>query len=397
MMATVTPPELIAVAPITVSSATGVARPSPKRSVPALDGLRSLGRISIVFGHALKGHYRFTDVLFNRLGDVGVSVFFVISGYLITGLLVRDAKRSDTVHLGRFYLRRTLRIFPPFFAYLAIIAIIEGAGILPRPANAQWWPALTYTSNLFYTHDWLTAHSWTLAIEEQFYIIWPIVFTLCVWRRGTTRAVQLGAWLVVAAIVISPLARVLAFALTKNGSLTSGLTFDFVAAGSGLALLEEADMLRRPQRVLLAMRQSKLMPFVGVLVVLLHLVFSGAHHWMFAFDIIVVVPTEAVLLSLFIGWCIHNPNDVMGRVLNFRPLRVVAIGSYSLYLWQQMFLGPDAPVHWPLPIALLALCACSAASYWLIERPSVWIRDVVSNAVGFQRKTSSAVETQVAM
>ncbi|HMA03779.1 MAG TPA: acyltransferase, partial [Gemmatimonadaceae bacterium] len=211
-------------------------RPST-RDLPSLDGLRALSITFVILGHAIQGRVaHLADVVLSRLANFGVCVFFVISGYLITTLLAREAELRDGVSLRRFYLRRTLRIFPPYYAYLLTILVGVFALGWELPPGARLWPAFTYTTNVIPTHFWLTLHAWSLSIEEQFYLTWPIVLALSIRHRGVSAGLRSGQRLALMGLMAFPLLRVAAFALTRDGNLTSGLIFDYVAAGSAVAL-----------------------------------------------------------------------------------------------------------------------------------------------------------------
>src|SRR3569623_458451 len=152
-------------------------RPS-SRDLPSLDGLRAISIACVILGHATQGRVTpLLAIVLSRLSQFGVCVFFVISGYLITSLLRKEAELRENVNLGRFYLRRTLRIFPPYYAFITVIALGVAMNAWTMPKDARWWPALTYTSEIFPTHFWLLSHSWSLSIEEQFYMTWPLILS----------------------------------------------------------------------------------------------------------------------------------------------------------------------------------------------------------------------------
>lgn len=350
-------------------------RPSP-RDLPSLDGLRAISIGFVILGHASEGRVSpLVAAIFSRLAHFGVCVFFVISGYLITTLLRREAERSKNVSLRRFYLRRTLRIFPPYYLYLAVIALGVTLGCWTLPSGTRWWPALTYLTNIFGT-TWLLGHGWSLSIEEQFYVTWPIVLATCIRRRGTAAGSQLASRIAWCALLGLPVLRVLVFGITRDGVVTTGLIFDFVAAGSALALVHANREWDGVRSILNRILRSGRTPLVAIVALVLHLSFTGTIRWMFAIDIVVVTPIEAVLLALFVAWAVVNSDHLVGRALNVRALRLIGIGSYSLYIWQQLFLGPRVPLanQWPLLGRLIAVGTCAATSYFLVERPALRLR-----------------------
>jgi peptidoglycan/LPS O-acetylase OafA/YrhL len=152
--------------------------------IPSLDGLRAISISMVVASHSALclsiTHPEWFEMRLSSLalstlnlsGRLGVNVFFVISGFLITTLLLKDG------HLGRFYFRRTLRIFPPFYAYLIVVLVLVGFGIISVPTT-DLIAGFTYTENYFATKDgWYLLHAWSLAVEEQFYLILPAMMLL---------------------------------------------------------------------------------------------------------------------------------------------------------------------------------------------------------------------------
>ncbi len=160
------------------------------RYYPALDGLRALSVLAVVWHHARPTGL--TDPLTTR-GYLGVDVFFVISGFLITTLLCREQEEKGQVSLLRFWMRRILRLAPLWYAILAALSIVflwvlPDAGMAPAFWRDLPWNA-TYTSNLIVPGTFL-ALSWSLAVEEQFYVLWPLV-----WAKIPSVAVPLLTFL----------------------------------------------------------------------------------------------------------------------------------------------------------------------------------------------------------
>lgn len=350
-------------------------RPS-SRDLPSLDGLRAVSIAFVLVGHWSQGH-AIPDLRLVHLADLGVLVFFVISGYLITTLLCREAQKRRDVSLRRFYLRRTLRIFPPYYSYLAVIALASVGGVLVIPSETRWWSALSYVTNFVGTNNPLMRHTWSLSLEEQFYITWPGILAFWI-RRSATANVASSAILrfIVALITFPIILRVVVFALTRDGGLTGQFILDYFAAGSALAVLESVKGERSSAAALDFLMHRRWMPMAGLAVLALHFGFTGNLRWDFAVNMLILTPAKATLLACFVVWTVRNPRHTIGRFLNWRLMRVVGVGSYSLYLWQQMFFAPGASftTHWSAPLRLAAALTCAAISYFVIERPSLRLR-----------------------
>lgn len=200
------------------------AKPNPRKPhIPELDGLRGLAILLVFAGHTAQFGSQYsetTNPLMSFLGrntGLGVDLFFVLSGFLITGLLY-DAKESSG-YFRTFYARRTLRIFPLYYATLAIVAALKFGfpdvfALKTLTSEAQWanW---TYTSNILIAlKDWgsepgYLGHFWSLAVEEQFYVVWPVV-VLAIRRE---RLIQ-TCW---AGILVAFVARIIFFRQLRRG------------------------------------------------------------------------------------------------------------------------------------------------------------------------------------
>ena len=160
---------------------------------PSLDGMRAVAILAVVAYHL--GHM--------PTGLFGVDVFFVISGYLITGLLADEQRRRGTISLARFYGRRALRLLPVLVVVVTGCLIIGSAVLPERQVHELWWSTLfvaTYTANfraINYLDMPLLAHTWSLAVEEQFYVVWPLPFSRLATRVAPRR---LAGWLIALAV-----------------------------------------------------------------------------------------------------------------------------------------------------------------------------------------------------
>ena len=131
----------------------------------------------------------------HKIGNFGVKIFFVISGFLITLLLLQENSRTGSIDLKQFYIRRSIRLFPAFYFYILCIALADMLGVITL-FSGDLLHAATYTMNYHEERSWWLNHTWSLAVEEQFYLIWPSLICLV----GMLRAKNIA----IAAILIIP-------------------------------------------------------------------------------------------------------------------------------------------------------------------------------------------------
>lgn len=209
------------------------------RSIPSLDGLRALSVFAVILGHT---NSEWLDrIPFNRLfrdGERGVVMFFVISGFIITHLLLKELAQQGRISLKRFYLRRTLRIFPPFYVYLltiAILSLLDWVQVTP----ASMLAAATYTWNyLPWAGGWVIGHCWSLTLEEQFYLLWP--GCIAIFGRRASLSIAVGI------ILFSPLSRVATYyawpALRGHTGMMLHSRLDTIMVGCLLALIIDMNL-----------------------------------------------------------------------------------------------------------------------------------------------------------
>lgn len=176
-----------------------------ERHLRSLDGIRAVSIAMVLLGH-LWGTRGFPKMDFG-VGDyahLGVVVFFVISGFLITSLLFAEHEKTGRVSLKLFYARRALRIFPASYCYITIISILWLTGAFDWGAS-NLLHAATYTVNYVVSPSWHIGHLWSLSVEEQFYLLWPLVFVVLGPRKGI--------WVAVAVVLLGPVARSVAWLL----------------------------------------------------------------------------------------------------------------------------------------------------------------------------------------
>jgi peptidoglycan/LPS O-acetylase OafA/YrhL len=348
------------------------AKPKPKGYIPILDGLRAISIGFVLAGHALMNGS--TSPFFHdigvHLGSYGVSVFFVISGYLITMLLLREERRRGRISLKDFYIRRMLRIFPAFYAYLLCIGILTMIGLI---RNVPWHDMV---ASALYIRNIVgrvpeTGHLWSLSLEEQFYLIWPsAVVLVAAGRRLGMLALAVAAFTAWRAYLIS-----LGKADVRTLYMSPDQRMDTILVGCALALLEGGERFERLSRAVLGRWWAGAAIFAALAAWLIYGPTMLATTRYFG---AIQFTTMGILTVFLVHWLMRNAGSPWLRWLELPPMLFVGRLSYSLYLWQQLFLiGPtpelDAVRRFPLNMTLTF--ACGLGSYYLIERPFLTLKD----------------------
>lgn len=339
--------------------------------IPSLDGLRAISIALVLVLHmsATRNFFTYKQIEWMNPGDLGVRTFFVISGFLITTLLLEELDRDGRISLKNFYIRRTFRIFPAFYAYVAAIALLAAYGIVEL-APGDLPRAMTYTVNYHNQGgSWMVAHLWSLSVEEQFYLLWPATLAFLGRRRGL-----ISAALVLAAV---PLIRLIGWVFFPEYRVNIGHSFETVAdaLATGCLLAGTRDWLIQ-QSWYRRLQASKLCLLLPVIIVLGDSMFVRPRVY-FAF----IIPIVNIAIALLIDWCVRNSTGIVGRVLNSRPFVFVGTLSYSLYLWQQLFCQQQRhPDTWwgMFPVNAVLAFITAMASFYLIEQPFLNLRKRVS-------------------
>jgi peptidoglycan/LPS O-acetylase OafA/YrhL len=313
--------------------------------IPSLDGLRAISISLVLAGHWAELRYH-SDVA-GAFANLGVRIFFVISGYLITTLLLKEHDRTCTIRMREFYVRRAYRILPAAMAFMLPVFVIFWHQL-------RWYhmaAAVLYLANFDYGHPWFLGHLWSLSVEEQFYLLWPGV--LKKWYRR--RAVIL-----VGVIAFAPLYRVACHFLQLHGRAdeTFPAVADILAIGCLLAVLQS-----RLPKIKTVWAGMMLAPVAAVPIYAGFLRFHITALLLFVLWPLMHLSIAGLLLHL-----VQNPY----RILNAKPVMWLGKVSYSLYLWQQLFVYGEHARPWYFVAFALAL---ASASYYLVEQPMLRMRE----------------------
>jgi peptidoglycan/LPS O-acetylase OafA/YrhL len=349
------------------------------RNIPSLDGLRAISVLLVLSNH-LSGELMqiipfIPHWLYTSWGTSGVQTFFVISGFLITHILLKEWNGTGTISLKHFYLRRAFRIFPPLYAYLAVALLLTLWGVFPGQLKA-FIVAATYTWNYQPGGSEILEHMWTLSLEEQFYLLWPAALVLL----GPRKSIRLAIWV----ILLSPVSRIITYFLMPDhragliAMLHTGL--DTIMFGCLLALLWRNPRFNK-------LTQPLVRGWVAALAALFALILSPIleFHFRGSYNLVFGLSLSALCLSLILIYVVRIPSSPLARLLNTRVLRHLGVISYSLYLWQQVFTRPNSARIFPWNIPAILLCA--ELSYWVVERPSFQLRDRLEYALNWRRTT----------
>jgi peptidoglycan/LPS O-acetylase OafA/YrhL len=294
-------------------------------------------------------------------GTSGVAIFFGISGFIITHLLVREQRDKGRVSLGAFYGRRALRILPPLWAYLAAIALFTQG-----TPTADFIRAFAFLTD-YLPAQWNLSHTWSLSVEEKFYLAWPFLLSVLRPRHALSLAIAL--------VAASPFVR--AVALAQTPSATPG-AFHLVVDAIMIGCLVSLFMSYQPESPILRWLGHGAVAVLSACYLLLSSAIVPRVSTLLGVDFI---PWALSLRSLAVGsvlvWVLRNPGALVTRVLGSRPMTHIGVISYSLYLWQQVFCDPT--IHLPVrALWFLRVAACFAAaelSHFLIERPVLSLRN----------------------
>ncbi|MEO8234797.1 MAG: acyltransferase [Flavobacterium sp.] len=340
--------------------------------IPSLDGLRAISILLVVFGHAFK--IKFIDI-----ANLGVRMFFIISSFLIVGILLKDVEKNR-FSIKQFYFKRVMRTFPAFYVYLlSVFCLLLFLNIFEWE---QFWRAPVYLENyhsrtIWNDKQWFVGHTWSLAVEEQFYIVVALLFLLV--NKKYINKNKLVKILIVI-IVLIPFIRVGYMFLNFipdvfRGSMHRSFetVSDSLAIGGIMALTKEKVI------------NSKIFNFLKnniflLIVIVLAIQFLNSSYlveviglrirYIYNFFGLTIINFSMVMIMMVL---IYNPNqNFITKQLNKTFLITIGLWSYSIYLWQQLWL-----YSWSFSIyyKFVGILVCSILSYYCIELPFLKIRD----------------------
>lgn len=372
-----------------------IPRSAPLGHRPALDGLRALAIVPVMVFHSA-----YSRALPGGVG--GVDLFFVLSGFLITTLLLEEHAQHGRLAIPAFYARRALRVGPALLALLLVALLFSltpwrGDSGTPAAVGRFSLYALTYTSNLvmaFRWMDWpaLLGPIWSLSLEEQFYLVWPLTLALLLARGVRPRRIAAGLLLLVVALslwsaILWHITHDVHRVIFGSDTRANGMLF-----GAALALLRHSG-LRFPRGFGIALTAIGTLAY-GALT--LTLSYQSSTPWLLGLH-----PVEAASGMIVLGLSVGDAARWQG-VFACRPLLWIGQRSYGIYLWHVA--GIWAGLHL-LPasralataVGLAITLALTIVSYELVERPALRLKRRFSRRAGTSGADADAPQGAVAV
>gem|GEM_PF-687119 len=349
---------------------------------PALDGIRALAILLVLFAHIDQVSTVFLTVpgihQLRNGGFVGVNVFFVLSGFLITSLLLEEYTKNKRIDLGRFFLRRSVRLIPALFVFVIITSALAAATGYLQPFTdnnsvaASTWHALTFTSNFqhlapnqqdggLFMGD--LSPLWSLAIEWQFYLVWPFIL-MAILRLG--RSLKGATWIIGALVVLAAINR--AYVFQHSGWVAAyhrtDAAMDGLLIGSLTAILFARGFLRG--------KSIRKFGWLGIAIVVISAFTLRGDGASAHFGGIFLAEVGAALMIS----AAFDHQWLPRRGLSWKPAVAIGVASYGIYLWHfaafnwVQTLAPSIPPVVALSIGLIATAALVVASRRFVETPS---------------------------
>ncbi|MDF2073445.1 acyltransferase [Pseudomonas mendocina] len=341
--------------------------------IKGFDGVRALAVISVVLTHLdvyafwqSQGGY-YAGLVSSINGGAGVQAFFVLSGYLITSLLVREYRETGRVSLRDFYMRRSLRIFPLYYLVLMLVLVMQvvGEGV----ANSiSLFFAFIYSYN-FIPKGWYSGvlgHTWSLSVEEHFYLIWPFLFVSLVPRfRYILR-------LLAVIFVVSFLLAIIFANIDVFNRYFFVKRWTFIAGSSIVAGVALAILLATVDRAGVSLARARFL-LLSVSLIFVETLFYQLEWYISQY-------IRAMGFVFLFAWLVGNQDSWLVKVLEIQPLKYIGLVSYGVYMWQGFFLstGPyraDGQTWPPDPYTgFLLLLIVVPISYHFFEKPLMGLR-----------------------
>lgn len=350
-----------------------------------INGIRAIAVVLVILSHLIKSpgisRFLYDIISFTDLGTIGVRMFFLLSGFLITFLLIIENNKNGFINIKDFFVRRILRIFPCFYFYLLVVLLLKILNIIQIEIDTILLAGL-YLQNLnvfqlepLFSSSWLVIHTWSLSVEEQFYLIYPFV--------GIRVVSNFKNWLLpILILCIGAFFRTLNYSYPNISRMVGGsflMHLDYLLIGCYVAYL-----YNNKNRILQKLQNLK---FIGIYILLAFIVMIFAAKFEFQSGKYMIFCGTLILFSnaFILSSVILSKSVFMNVILENKYLVFIGKLSYSLYVWQQLFLGSSGywlkyqiVTHYPFNI--LAIIFCALISYFVVEMPFLKLKSKFSNS-----------------
>ena len=350
--------------------------------LPSIDSLRALAVLAVIIYHV--------DVNYLPGGFLGVDLFFVLSGYLISSLIIKEYRKTGSLNLYNFYIRRARRLLPAvyFMITVGLVVMVLFNEVLLRKSHLDAIFGYIYSSNwwyIFHKLDYFDSfgaqspfkHLWSLAIEEQFYMIFPLLFLLVNGTKkskdGTYKLNKNFLYVVVGLILVSLIAHILLFDINNIsriyfGTDTRAFSLLVGVVGAILYPMERLHAKVTPQQNMI----YSLVSLVSIATLITVMIYTSEYNtWLYRGGFLLVA-----ILGLIVIISSGKQHTLMSRLLSFKPIVFIGKISYSLYLWHFPVLVLTTPVSEIgnpniifVVLRVILTFALATASYVFVETP----------------------------
>ncbi len=345
------------------------------RHFAGLDGLRAIAIIAVVWHHS--AHPTFLPMLLR--GFVGVDLFFVLSGFLISTLLIREKKKNGRISLKNFWMRRILRLVP---AYYFMLFSLLAAYLIFRPGDPDTKALVEgFPVYALYLSNWIEpgannlSITWSLATEEQFYLVWPLIesFAAPIAMIVVWAAALIVNQLINFGILDPAIASIFGLAAADHPEILQS-TFTPILLGVGLAHLLDSKKTFGTVQAIAGFRGAPL-AFAAILLLILNIPtadISGAARF-----------SMHIAMALWLASMILQPAANMTKFLDWRPIAFIGAVSYGMYLYHMWCIHIAKAIieklglpqlYLEFPLALIGTLLASAASYYVLEKRFLALR-----------------------
>jgi peptidoglycan/LPS O-acetylase OafA/YrhL len=338
---------------------------------PSLDGVRGVAILLVVLVHL--------DILQAQFGFIGVDIFFVLSGFLITSILIAEWEQSKDISMQSFYWRRALRLLPALVAMIIVFILylslsspwkIVARNLVYALRASFYCTNWAMISNLGERSNHLFNHTWSLSIEEQFYFIWPAILFILLPRTKSRTSLL---WFVLLATFLSCVVRIVLVTLgeTSFWRFYCGLDTraDSLLLGCCAGIVVSCNLLQNRHWIKILFRVAAAISVLG-------LCWLSGRYIYDPFMYCVGWLLTSLFAAVIILQLVSSSNSILHRVLETRALVYIGQISYGLYLWHHPIFYVLKGLHlsdWRYA-AVLITGAVTLASYYLIERPCLRLK-----------------------